>query len=123
MLGTLAQPIVLTSAQPEPPPRDRGSVFGSFSEPDELTPKLEHTVIEYGGSGDGCGPDGGRTFAASWTAAQVIDSKFRHSAGHANSGVRDCNLPNSCTNSNSFEWLADTPLECGGAAVSTPCPE
>jgi len=64
--GTAAQPIRFTSAQPQPRPGDWGALNLMASE--DPVSRLDHVEVEYGYRG----------FHAHFSAAQLVNSDFRH---------------------------------------------
>ncbi|WP_437487854.1 hypothetical protein WME75_07635 [Sorangium sp. So ce1014] len=119
LAGTEEEPVVITSAHPEPQAGDWGCLI--YSSASELTPILDHAIIEYGGNGQGCSGSNEPTLLWVPPTARITNSVFRHSEGTAIKGSGECDTAAWCTN-NQFEAIASGPLECGTASDETACP-
>ncbi|WP_437578965.1 hypothetical protein [Sorangium sp. So ce887] len=118
LAGTEEEPVVITSAHPEPQAGDWGCLI--YSSASELTPTLDHAIIEYGGNGQGCSGSNEPTLLWVPPTARITNSVFRHSEGTAIKGSGECDTAAWCTNQ--FEAIASGPLECGTASDETACP-
>lgn len=116
--GTEEEPVVITSAQATPQAGDWGCVV--YTSASELTPRIEHVVIEYGGGGQGC--TGANEATLLWVPpnARITGSVFRYSEGTAIKCSGACDTEAWCANT--FEEIASGPLECGTSNEETTCP-
>jgi hypothetical protein len=104
LLGTEEAPVVITSAQENPEPGDWGCINSS------VALRIEHAVIEYGGSGQGCTGGGHRVALNVNGGTPISDTIFRNIAGSAiRSPSCEEDLSGWC--SNTFEGIAE-PILC-----------
>lgn len=113
--GTAERPVVFTSAAEAPAAGDWGCVF--FSSPSG-TPRFEHLILEYAGSGHGCTGAEYETGLAVPTDAVIEASTFSDIAGSAILTNDDCGA---AWCDNSFTGIGQGPLVCNTHDV-TPCP-
>jgi hypothetical protein len=105
LLGTAAAPVVFTSAQEVPRPGDWGCIFSRGG-----ALRIEHALIEYAGSGQGC--SGSEYRVGVWAAAgtTISDSVFRNIEGAAFKS--DCGDDISDWCANTFENVSEGPISC-----------
>ncbi|MGK4003878.1 hypothetical protein WMF31_14695 [Sorangium sp. So ce1036] len=118
LAGTEEEPVVITSAQASPQAGDWGCLV--YSSASEITPTIEHAVIEYGGNGEGCSGAKEPTLLWAPPSARITNSVFRHSAGTAIKTSGACDTAAWCANT--FEDIATGPLECSTSNEETACP-
>jgi hypothetical protein len=108
-VGTPDEPIVFTSGAASAGRGDWGCLF---LDSDDLHTQ-RHTIVEYAGSGAGCGGANLRAAVADVSASAVIeDNLFRHIAGNAIRGVFGQCDESWCDNT--FEDIEGDPLFCPG---------
>jgi hypothetical protein len=113
--GTEADPVVFTSAQKEPKPGDWGCLLYSYS---DVTPRIDHAIFEYAGSGKGCLGSSTKAALMAPNSSNITNTIFRYIDGVAISTRGDCNVSDWCANE--FTEVASGPFECEGTL--TPCP-
>ena len=113
--GTEAEPVVFTSAQREPRPGDWGCLLYSYS---DVTPRIDHAIFEYAGSGRGCLGNSIKAALVAPNSSTITNSIFRHIDGVGISTRIACNVEDWCQNQ--FIEVASGPFDCEG--VLTPCP-
>lgn len=104
--GTADAPVVFTSAQPNPQPGDWGCLLYSYS---NVTPRIDHAIFEYAGSGQGCLGASTRTALYLPAAASITNTTFRYIAGTAIHTRGMCPVE---------AWCANEFVELEGAALS-----
>jgi hypothetical protein len=112
LLGTEAEPVVITSAQAEP----RAGDWGCIVSPAAL--RIEHAIIEYAGSGQGCT---GANYAVALAVSEgttITDTVFRNISGAA-FRVPGCDDVSAWC-ANTFEGIAEGPILCGNEATACP---
>jgi hypothetical protein len=113
--GTEADPVVFTSAQKEPKPGDWGCLLYSYS---EVTPRIDHAIFEYAGSGRGCLGSSTKAAVIAPNSSNITNTIFRYIDGVGISTRFECNVDDWCQNQ--FIEVASGPFECEG--VLTACP-
>lgn len=113
--GTEAEPVVFTSAQKQPKPGDWGCLLYSYS---DVTPRIDHAIFEYAGSGNGCLGSSIKAALIAPNSSNITNTIFRYISGVAISTRGDCNVSGWCANE--FTEVASGPFECEGTL--TPCP-
>jgi hypothetical protein len=113
--GTEADPVVFTSAQKEPKPGDWGCLLYSYS---DVTPRIDHAIFEYAGSGRGCLGSSTKAAVIAPNSSNITNTIFRYIDGVGISTRFECNVDAWCQNQ--FIEVASGPFECEG--VLTACP-
>ena len=113
--GTEADPVVFTSAQKDPKPGDWGCLLYSYS---DVTPRIDHAIFEYAGSGKGCLGNSIKAALVVPNSASITNTIFRQIDGVAVSTRGDCNVDAWCQNQ--FSDVAGGAFEC--ESTPTPCP-
>ena len=105
LLGTAAEPVVITSAQPNPAPGDWGCISSGAAL------RIEHAVIEYAGSGQSCTGASYRVAINAAGGTTITDSVFRNISGSALHTDCGDDIGGGCADT--FEGLEAEPLLCG----------
>jgi hypothetical protein len=105
--GTAAEPVVFTSAQRSPKPGDWGCLLYSYT---TVTPRIDHAIFEYAGSGRGC--EGSSTKAAliAPNNSSVTNTIFRHIDGVGISTRFECPVSDWCQNE--YLEVSEAPFLC-----------
>jgi len=114
-MGTAEAPVLLTSAHDSPIAGDWGCVFGDAG-------RFSHTTFEYGGAG--CGGMDSKSLLLANDQTMIDNCTFRESAGSAIHGyfASDAVCPSWC-DTNTFEAIATTAIDCGSTTPSpVACP-
>lgn len=114
--GTAAAPVVFTSANAMPLKGDWGCIWYSSV---EGTPSLSNTVIEYGGSGDGCSGANYKVALVVPNSAQLAGVTIRNIAG---AGIRTgvaCDMLTAWCAATTFMGLDGAQFQCGNASSMT----
>lgn len=133
--GTAAQPVIFTSAEPNPQPGDwLGIWFGLIPAP---TDKINYAIVEYAGGQSNSGSDACNTPGTNDAAIRILglpsgsfitNTTIKDSAGHGiDRGWRNDSKPE-FLNTNTFTNVArcnqSFPRDTSGACPSTvPCPK
>jgi len=113
--GTAEEPVVFTSAQENPQPGDWGCLLYSYT---TVTPRIDHAIFEYAGSGRGCLGSSTKAALIAPNASNITNTIFRYIDGVGISTRFECPVADWCQNE--FIEVADGPFDCEG--TYTPCP-
>lgn len=112
VLGTEAAPVRFTSAAADPRAGDWGCILA------RAAVRIEHAIIEYGGSGQGCTGASTRTALEVDGGSTITDTVFRNIAGAALQTDCDDGIEGFCANT--FEGVEEGPLLCGSELTACP---